>query len=152
MGVRAAAYDNPSKPTKLVVGLFCSEIYEFTGFNSSTGKFSQYKRLMAAHYAPCLTYTNEVWGLDIMQSDEDGFVTCSDDQTLRRYSISQRQQTAVIELNKNKQGGKETPIPLDIKYKEPADCTKARSVGVHPNGKWAVVGTNDGTMHRVGLK
>lgn len=45
---------------------------------------------MTGHYTPLQKWTNEIWGLDIVKKDDDKFVSCGDDGTLRMYSISAR--------------------------------------------------------------
>lgn len=45
---------------------------------------------MKGHYCPNLKWTNEVWGLDVFKKDNDKFVTCSDDGTMRVWSALQR--------------------------------------------------------------
>jgi microtubule-associated protein-like 6 len=42
---------------------------------------------MSGHYSPNFV-TNEVWGLSLY--DEDNYITCSDDGTLRLWSISKK--------------------------------------------------------------
>jgi hypothetical protein len=51
-GVRAAKFDNEENPTKLTVGLYCSEIYEFLDFKKDTGKYGSVRKLMTGHYTP----------------------------------------------------------------------------------------------------
>ena len=43
---------------------------------------------MKGHYSPNHLWTNEVWGLETLHTDNDRFLTCSDDATLRVYSNS----------------------------------------------------------------
>jgi len=45
---------------------------------------------MRGHFCPNLKWTNEVWGLDLLREDPDKYVTCSDDGTVRVWSISER--------------------------------------------------------------
>jgi WD40 repeat protein len=44
---------------------------------------------MTGHYAANAKWTNEVWGLSLM-SDNDEFVTCSDDSTVRIWNMKKR--------------------------------------------------------------
>lgn len=62
---------------------------------------------MSGHYAANAKWTNEVWGLSLMQRDDE-FVTCSDDATVRVWNMSKREQVMTQRLDldlKNK------PIP-----------------------------------------
>ena len=43
---------------------------------------------MRGHYTPNKKTTNEVWGLSSINSDNDLYATCSDDATLRLWSIT----------------------------------------------------------------
>ena len=43
---------------------------------------------MRGHYSPNPLWTNEVWGLEVLHTDNDRYLTCSDDATLRLYSNS----------------------------------------------------------------
>lgn len=47
---------------------------------------------MTGHFTPCQKWLNEVWGLDTISGNNKGdfFVSCSDDATLRMYSIGDR--------------------------------------------------------------
>ena len=52
---------------------------------------------MTGHYTPIQKWLNEIWGIDILKSDDDKFVSCGDDGTIRMYSIKDRKQIAVGE-------------------------------------------------------
>jgi len=45
---------------------------------------------MKGHYTPNPQWTNEVWGLTPLNSEDDRFLTCSDDATLRLWSSKKR--------------------------------------------------------------
>ena len=45
---------------------------------------------MKGHYSPNPTWTNEVWGLDVLHTENDRYLSCSVDATLRVYSASER--------------------------------------------------------------
>ena len=49
--------------------------------------------VMRGHFSPNAKWTNEVWGL-AMFNDGDRFVSCSDDASVRIYSIKERKQLA----------------------------------------------------------
>lgn len=74
----------------LVLGTMGGEIYEMNTkdakLNTST-KYTGTKRLMASHYQPNKKSSNELWGLSTYSNDNDLFSTCSDDGTLRVWSI-----------------------------------------------------------------
>lgn len=78
--------DFNEEENKLLVGTYGSEIYELSG-SVSSNKWTA-KNLMKGHYSPNHLWTNEVWGLEILHTDNDRFLTCSDDATLRVYSNS----------------------------------------------------------------
>jgi hypothetical protein len=54
---------------------------------------------MRGHYSPNPLWTNEVWGLDVFHNDNDKYLTCSDDATLRLYSKSQRRCLTIVKLD-----------------------------------------------------
>ena len=70
-------------------------------------------------------------------------MTCSDDATLRVWSISERRQTGYIDLNSDNKG---KPLPADPKTKELSHAAKARSLDASPDGKFLVVGFRDGSF------
>lgn len=98
---------------------------------------------MTGHYTPLQKWTNEIWGLDVLKKDDDKFVSCGDDGTLRMYSISARKQIAVVETTLD---AKKKPEKLDKQTGDPADTTKGRCVGVSKKGDVFIVGMKDGTL------
>jgi microtubule-associated protein-like 6 len=90
--VRAACLNEDR--TKLVLGTFASEIFEVT---VETGDV---KNLVRGHYAPCrgTAVTNEVWGLHVVSDNE--YLTCSDDGTLRLWSLNEKKQLNLKEFGK----------------------------------------------------
>lgn len=75
----------------LLIGTSGGEIYELTTKDAKitpNSKFQQFKPLMKSHYSPNKKSLNEVWGLAVNPNDQDQFYTCSDDGTLRAWSIS----------------------------------------------------------------
>ena len=54
---------------------------------------------MHGHYSPNLQWTNEVWGLSMFHTDTDKIATCSDDGTVRVWSISKRIQLTAVRTN-----------------------------------------------------
>ena len=90
--VRAACLN--SDGSKLVIGTWASEVFEVA---VATGEV---RSLVRGHYAPSrgTAVTNEAWGLHVSADDE--FLTCSDDGTLRLWSLSQKRQLAVKEFGK----------------------------------------------------
>jgi microtubule-associated protein-like 6 len=51
---------------------------------------------MKGHYSPNNSWTNEVWGLHV---DGDLAFTCSDDATLRCWSIPKKKLLSIASLN-----------------------------------------------------
>ena len=83
-----------SDNSKLIVATYGSQIHELTNEGGTTiaagTKFGQDKILMTGHYTPIQTWTNEIWGIEILKKDNDKFCSCGDDGTLRLYSIKER--------------------------------------------------------------
>jgi WD40 repeat protein len=74
----------------ILVGTFGSEIYELTTKDIKLNIQSKFnaKNIIRGHYCPNKTQLNEVWGLAIFPNNSDTFATCSDDGTLRLWSVS----------------------------------------------------------------
>ena len=68
---------------------------------SSASKFTV-KELTKGHYTPNQQWLNEVWGLCVFH-DGERYATCSDDATLRIWSISQKKQLKSMSLNIGKE-------------------------------------------------
>jgi microtubule-associated protein-like 6 len=64
---------------------------------------------MKGHFCPNLTWTNEVWGLDIFKNDPNLFVTCSDDGTFRVWNAAERKMVSVGKCTFDKDGLPEKP-------------------------------------------
>ena len=64
---------------------------------------------MKGHYTPNPLWTNEVWGLACLNTDNDRYLTCSDDATLRLYSSKSRKLLNMMELDVHKKTGKKLP-------------------------------------------
>lgn len=107
----------------------------------------QTDQLMAGHYSPNLKWTNEVWGLDML--DEDRYVSVSDDATLRVWNSSSRKCELSVQLDLDAKGNH---LPKDPKTKDFQECCKLRAVAVSHNKKWAAVGCKDGTVRLVDLQ
>lgn len=78
---------------KILVGTFGSEIYELeTSNGEEINKDSEFawKTLVKGHYTPNPCWTNEVWGLAPLNTENDRYLTCSDDATLRLFSAKER--------------------------------------------------------------
>jgi hypothetical protein len=82
---------------KMLIGTFGSEIFELQSdkMTDSSPKFRAVCH-MKNHYSPNNSWTNEVWGLHV---DGDFAFTCSDDATLRCWSIKDRILLAIASLN-----------------------------------------------------
>jgi microtubule-associated protein-like 6 len=105
------------------------------------------EQLMAGHYTPNLKWTNEVWGLDVL--DQDRYVSVSDDATLRIWNSSTRKCEMSIQLDVDAKGNH---LPKDPKTKDLQESCKLRAVAVSHNKKWAAVGCKDGTVRLVDLQ
>jgi microtubule-associated protein-like 6 len=96
---------------KILVGTFGSEIYELVAKGSeikelvAKGKLINahteftYKNRMLGHFTPNPMWTNEVWGLAALNKDNERYITCSDDATLRVYSNRQRKCLGILALD-----------------------------------------------------
>jgi WD40 repeat protein len=96
-----------------------------------------------AHYSTDPTWTNEVWGLARMR-DDDKFLTCSDDSTLRMWSTSERKCLSRVSLNIDAKGN-------SLKTKEAKNSGRLRSLAINPNENLIAVGCYDGTLRVVQL-
>ena len=103
-------------------------------------------QIMAGHFTPNLKWTNEVWGLDIL--DDDRCVSVSDDATLRIWNSNTRKCELSVQLDLDAKGNH---LPKDPKTKDYQDSCKLRAVAVSNNKKWAAVGCKDGTVRLVDL-
>jgi microtubule-associated protein-like 6 len=104
-------------------------------------------QIMAGHYCPNLKWTNEVWGLDIL--DDDRYVSVSDDATLRIWNSSSRKCELSVQLDVDVKGNH---LPKNPKTKDFQDSCKLRAVTVSHNKKWAAIGCKDGTVRVVDLQ
>jgi hypothetical protein len=95
-----------------LVGTYGSEIYELSSkynsyklFNTlrdskvTSGTKYTARELVKGHYTPNQKWTNEVWGLCVFKQDNDKWATCSDDGTLRIWSVSKRCQLKSFRLD-----------------------------------------------------
>ena len=105
------------------------------------------EQVMAGHYSPNLKWTNEVWGLDVM--DEERYVSVSDDATLRIWNSSTRKCELSVQLDLDAKGNH---LPKDPKTKDFQESCKLRAVAVSHNKKWAAIGCKDGTVRMVDLQ
>lgn len=142
--VRALDFDG--KAGKLAVGLFSSEIYEVT-LNSldQSAQVVNSVQVNQGHFAKNKKWLNEVWGLAVLE-DGDSFLTCSDDGTLRQWSTQQRRCIKSMNLNLDQSGVLMGPDPTT---KDLRDCSKLRSLAVHPKGGLIAVGCADGSVRIV---
>ena len=105
------------------------------------------EQLMAGHFTPNLKWTNEVWGLDIL--DENRIVSVSDDATLRIWNSSSRKCELSVQLDLDAKGNH---LPKDPKTKDFQESCKLRAVAVSHNKKWAAIGCKDGTVRLLDLR
>lgn len=71
-----------------MIGTFGHEIIKCP-VTLSTGKTGNSDVLIHGHYAPATMLTNEAWGLTVF-SNQDKYVSSSDDGTLRVWDSSKR--------------------------------------------------------------
>lgn len=91
----------------LLVGTYGSEIWELLTKDAkitTSTKFTNPKNLMRGHYTPNKRTSNEVWGLATMSNENDLFATCSDDCTLRLWSITHKKMVKQIKTNLDASG------------------------------------------------
>ncbi|EAR94225.2 HELP domain protein (macronuclear) [Tetrahymena thermophila SB210] len=141
--VRSISLSSDSK--NMIIGTYASEIYELNTKDAkitSTTKFAQPKSIVKGHYTPNKKWTNEVWGLSTNPQNEDIFYTCSDDGTLRAWSISQKKQDKCIRtiLDSNN-----SEIPPNNQTGDLSDSVKGRSIAVNCDG-FVAVGFKDGSI------
>lgn len=98
------------------------------------------KNILKCHFSPNNTWTNEVWGLHVV---DDYIFTCSDDATVRCWSISRKKLLACESLNVNPDG---SSLAKDRKTNDYTDSAKGRAIGVSPDMKTVVVGCKNGTV------
>ena len=127
---------------KLVVGTLGAEIYEFEfdDLANSVKKLKGVKNILKCHYSPNNTWTNEVWGLHVI---DDYIFTCSDDATVRVWSIPHKKLLACESLNIDTDG---SPLAKDRKTNDFTDTAKGRAISVSPDLRTVVVGSKNGTV------
>lgn len=91
--------------------------------------FKSSKNILKCHYSPNNTWTNEVWGLHI---HKDFIFTCSDDATLRCWSVQQKKLLSCTSLNV---GPQKVPLDKDKRTNDYSDSAKGRAVCMSPDGK-----------------
>ena len=102
---------------------------------------------MKGHYTPNPLWTNEVWGLCTFYDDEDKYLTCSDDATLRLYSASKRKMLKYLKLDVNIKGKPLKWVKLKgFKGKGMPTKATARAIGISIDNKIVAVGMKDGTV------
>ena len=92
--------------SELFVSTFGSEIFQLRLTKSGdTFNVTAFKQILAGHYSPNGSYTNEVWGLDLVGArNPDLFTTVSDDATIRIWSLNSKKQLKSANLNVNSKG------------------------------------------------
>lgn len=103
-------------------------------------------QVMAAHFCPNLKWTNEVWGLDVI--DEERYVSVSDDSTLRIWNSQSRKCELTIQLDLD---AKNNHLPKCSKTGDLQDSCKLRSISISNNKQWAAIGCKDGSVRMVDL-
>eukprot|EP01017_Pseudomicrothorax_dubius_P040457 TRINITY_DN6328_c0_g1_i1.p1 TRINITY_DN6328_c0_g1~~TRINITY_DN6328_c0_g1_i1.p1 ORF type:complete len:614 (+),score=151.97 TRINITY_DN6328_c0_g1_i1:60-1844(+) len=135
----------------MLVGTFGSEIFEVSTKDAKitkTTKFATPRDIIRGHYTPNAKWTNEVWGLAIF-NDGKRFATCSDDGTLRIWSVQNKRLLEVFDLNTDKDGN---PLEPDKKTGDLVDSAKGRSLSISPDDGTIAVGCKDGTVRIVNAR
>jgi len=132
--IRAAYLSSDEK--NIIVGTAGCEILQ-----ASLSNTNAWEVLIRGHYGPCKKDTNEVWGLAVYP-DGDQYVSCSDDGTLRVWSVSKKKMLKMINLGLDDKGKK---LPADSKTKELNMGARARCVDINSNGTKLAVGFRDAT-------
>ncbi len=105
---------------------------------------------MKGHYTPNMKWTNEIWGLDIFD-DNDRYISCADDGTLRMWSAKQRKMLKWLALDTDATGKKYKKDKKKAKG-DLQEKAKAISCGISPDQKWIVVGFKEGTVAVVSIE
>ena len=101
---------------------------------------------MKGHYTPNPLWTNEVWGLEPLKTENDRYLTCSDDATLRLYSLKERKLLNMMRLDVDKKGKKLKYVKIKgFKGRGMPEKATARCVGISNDDNTIVVGMKDGT-------
>lgn len=97
---------------------------------------------MSGHYSPNAKWTNEVWGLAIPTENNQQFVTCSDDATIRVWDLQKKEEIASQRLDFDQKLKK---LRRDEKTGDYRDEAKGRCIAISPDGH-ILVGCKDGTV------
>lgn len=130
--------------SKLLVGTLGSEIYELVIDDLNTIKpFKKCQNILKCHYSPNNSWTNEVWGLCI---HDDYIFSCSDDATVRCWSILQKKLLSCTSTNVYMESGGVFNLEKDKRTNDYTDAAKCRAIAVSPSGGEVVVGAKNGTV------
>jgi microtubule-associated protein-like 6 len=83
------------------------EIYEMVTKDAkltTSTKFANPRRLISSHFAPNKKSTNELWGLTPFANDNDLIASCSDDGTLRVWSVQHKRLLRSTSINIDEKG------------------------------------------------
>lgn len=121
---------------KLLIGTLGSEIYELVIDDLNTIKpFKKCQNILKCHYSPNNSWTNEVWGLCI---HDDYIFSCSDDATVRCWSILQKKLLSCTSTNVYMESG--GVFNLEKDKMEPMTTPMQPSAGPlqspHRVGRW----------------
>lgn len=95
---------------------------------------------MKGHYSPNPSWLNEVWGLTVSEGSSDYILSCSDDSTIRVWSLAPKPHLVYcMNLNPKKDLS-------EYKTKKYPDDLRLRSIALSPNGKYVAVGAFDGLL------
>ncbi|KRW98348.1 WD40-repeat-containing domain [Pseudocohnilembus persalinus] len=135
---------HPNK-RQLVVGTYACEIFQLTTKDNQLRNNTVFipKQIMAGHYTPNQQAFNEVWGLAVFPNNKDFYATCSDDGTLRIWSVSEKKMLKQVSINQDENGNQ---LPPEKESKDIQNKGKGRAIGISPDGNFIVVGHHDGTI------
>lgn len=165
MNTRIRSLDANIEGNKILVGTLGSELFElnlksksnFQDVDSENLEFSS-RCFMRGHYSPSIDKRNKVNGLASL-NDGDHFLTCSDDCTLRIWSISKKEMVSLLVLNvkevdteiQTKRKNDQILVGMDTDNLTITDNSRLRAMAVSPNGYQVAVGCKDGTIFTVNI-
>lgn len=146
---RIRSMDTSFDGRRIIIGTYSSEIIELKTSDSKIAHNTQFKKeiIQNGHYHDSRNSSNEVWGLAVFKNN-DWFVTCSDDSTLRLWSTKDKMQLKAMSLNINDN------MVADQREIETGDLkpeAKLHAIAVSSDeeGKWIAVGSRGGAIRIV---
>ncbi|EGR30612.1 hypothetical protein IMG5_127930 [Ichthyophthirius multifiliis] len=141
--IRAISVSNDEM--HILIGTIGSEIYEIQLNDekiTKNTKFSNTKLILQSHYCPNKREINEVKGLSIFSTNQDLFITCADDGTIRTWSCSQRKQEKCLKTTNDNN----IEFKVNEQQNEISDSSKGTCIYVSPDGNYIAQGFQDGSI------